>query len=54
MAQQQNLPPQHQNQRPGHTAPMSPQPADHMEGYRPAGKLTGGQVLHPDGGEAAS
>lgn len=45
MAQQQELPPQHQDERPGHTAPMIPHPADHMENYKAAGKLTGKVVL---------
>jgi len=37
----QTLPPQEQDEQPGHEAPMRPQPQDHMEQYLAAGKLKG-------------
>jgi NAD(P)-dependent dehydrogenase (short-subunit alcohol dehydrogenase family) len=43
--QQQTLPPQEQHGQPGETEPMDPQPRDHAEGYRAAGKLEGKVAL---------
>jgi NAD(P)-dependent dehydrogenase (short-subunit alcohol dehydrogenase family) len=36
---------QHQDQQPGRTAPMDPQPRDRMEAWRASGKLTGKTAL---------
>ena len=37
--------PQHQDQQPGLTAPMDPQPQDHMANWRASGKLAGRRAL---------
>ncbi|MDP4097872.1 SDR family oxidoreductase [Paenibacillus sp. P96] len=42
---QQTLPPQHQNQRPGIESQMTPQPEFETPAYKPAGKLTGKVAL---------
>ncbi|WP_425429124.1 hypothetical protein [Azospirillum thermophilum] len=40
MSQQEGRqPPQHQDSRPGHQEPMTPQPAETKPGYRGTGKL---------------
>ena len=43
--QQTEFPPQIQDRQPGIEAEMTPRPCDRMEGWRPAGKLTGKVAL---------
>ena len=50
MGEQQTLPPQHQQERPGHQGSMHPQPRS-AHGYRAAGKL-GGKVALITGGDS--
>lgn len=45
------IPPQHQDDQPGHEGPMTPQPQDGMEGYRGSGKLEG-EVAIVTGGDS--